>query len=538
MDKKLIVANECNGMDADEIIAAILSSRGIEDPDEFLNPSEDDEIFDKYQLNNIRAGAEIIIDAIKKQKRIFLNVDSDTDGVTSGAVMYRWLKAAYTAPDWHVSQGKTHGTSKALIDKLKAKDYDVLVIVDSLDADIRNYEQISKMGIKTIILDHHDLAHGVDYSKYVTLISSADQYDNPELAGAGVTWRFCNYLDQLLGTTESDYLMDLAACGLVADMTSVISEENRCIINMGLKYANNPFIKKVVGGFDFNAQSFTFSIAPLVNATCRYSQNDLAFQALISDDEDEIKRLVKEMKKLKDKQNEDLSEIMSDALKQIENQKNNKVLFVVVETQAGIGGLLANKLSAQFQKSVIVVKETGESYSGSGRGYGVVNFKDLCLNTGLVWAQGHPNAFGINIKYENADAFLEMLNQSMDSINTQRTIKVDAEIDLDDINDSLIEQVKQVDRISGMGFPALKFLVWCDSFEAEATTQGKHLRCNPYDGMAFIKWNAGNLIEEFDDYSLMGERVGFIGTLDAGFWGRKWLKKMVFDEYIVDEVNK
>lgn len=538
MEKQLIVRNHCNGMDPDEVLETILKTRGVGNVEEFLSPLDLEDVLNKYQLHNMESATEILLDAIKNNKKIFLNVDSDTDGVTSGAIMYRWLKAAYTAPDWHISQGKSHGTSRELIEKLSKKQYDVLIIVDSLDADTERYKVIRDMGIKIIVLDHHDIDRDVPYSDYITLVSSADNYDNPELAGAGVTWKFCNHMDEILGTQEAGYLMDLAACGLVSDMTSVLSEENRTIIDCGLKYANNLCIKKIVGGFDFNAQSFTFSVAPLVNATCRYSQNDLAFKAMISDDTKEISSLVKEMKKLKDKQNEEIADLMDDATEQAGHQEDKKVLFIVIETKAGIAGLLANKLTNTYQKPVIVVQETDAGYAGSARGYGVKDFKDLCLKTNLCWGQGHGNAFGIKISYEDCDAFLDLLNQEMKDITFKTVIEVDAEIDLNDISDSLIDEVKKIDRISGEGFPSLKFLVYCDSFEAETVTKGKHLRCNPYDGMAFLKWNSGNLIEEFDDYSVTGERVGFIGSLDSGFWGRKWLRKMVFDEYIVNEVNK
>ena len=111
MEKQLIVRNHCNGMDPDEVIEAILKTRGVGNIEEFLSPLDLDDVLNKYQLHNMESATEILLDAIKNNKKIFLNVDSDTDGVTSGAIMYRWLKAAYTAPDWHISQGKSHGTS-------------------------------------------------------------------------------------------------------------------------------------------------------------------------------------------------------------------------------------------------------------------------------------------------------------------------------------------------------------------------------------------------------------------------------------------
>ena len=51
----------------------------------------------------------------------------------------------------------------------------------------------------------------------------------------GVVWKFCKYLDECFETDYADELIDLAACGIVADMMDMTIMENRYIVYQGLQ---------------------------------------------------------------------------------------------------------------------------------------------------------------------------------------------------------------------------------------------------------------------------------------------------------------
>jgi single-stranded-DNA-specific exonuclease len=68
-------------------------------------------------------------------------------------------------------------------------------------------------------------------------------------------------------------------------------------------------------------------------------------------------------------------------------------------------------------------------YRGSARGYsksGIENFKDICEQTGLVeYAQGHQNAFGISIKKEYIEEFLQKTDIALANMESEPLYYVD-----------------------------------------------------------------------------------------------------------------
>ena len=97
---------------------------------------------------------------------------------------------------------------------------------------------LSNNGFKVVITDHHlitDELYKEVCNLGIALVSSAVGYENPDLSGSATTWKLCQYIDYLNLDDFSDNLVDLAATGLVADMCSMISPENRSICNKAFK---------------------------------------------------------------------------------------------------------------------------------------------------------------------------------------------------------------------------------------------------------------------------------------------------------------
>lgn len=519
-----------------EIVTAILENRGIKDTYDFLHPNQKD-IIPLKALPFIDEASQIVIDGIANNKKFFINVDSDTDGVTSGAIIYRWLASNYVPIDWHVSIGKTHGTSDKLIEKLKKAKPSILVIVDSLDSDLENYKKIKEMGIDIIVLDHHDIDTEIDYSKYVTLVSSNyEDYPNHELSGAGVTWKFCKYCDSLLGTFDADELVDLAATGIIADMMDMSVMENRAIAHEGLSNFKNTGLRRILGPYRPNAKAISFSIAPLFNASCRYFKNEAAFRMLISEDLDELKDCHKVLKSCKEMQSDDIEAMKDDLNEQIELNKNRPFNFIVVDTEASLSGLIANKVLEETKKPTFVVKEEEDRYAGSARASMVGNFREMCSDTNLCLSLGHPGAFGFFLDYRNTDNFFEEITKRLSACDmSDKAVEVDAEIDLEDVDDDLVERVEEANWISGNKYNPLQFKVVLDDFSVDTLKNGVHVVIKTKNEMKFIKWNSGKDFDRLSDAELMGDKVVVCGSFEQSRWGGKKENNMIVDRWeIVD----
>lgn len=120
------------------------------------------------------------------------------------------------------------------------KHYGLIVQPDSGSADYNYHEQLKT---NILILDHHDIEEGQKISEYAVVINNqiSPDYKNKDLTGAGVTWQFCRYIDQMLNTNFANELIDLAALGVCGDMGSILNLENRYIMQTGFNNITNFF---------------------------------------------------------------------------------------------------------------------------------------------------------------------------------------------------------------------------------------------------------------------------------------------------------
>lgn len=545
MQKKWNVKYDCRGMETNEIIDVILEDRGVELLGEFLYPSEDALVpFEK--MKNIDRAAQIILDGIENNKRFLVYADVDTDGCTANAIAVRWLKQHTDNVKCCINQGKEHGIAKA--DLKLFKDVDILWIVDSIETNMYPYENALKAGIEEIVItDHHicskSMQKQMERSGRITLISSAVDYPNPALSGSATTWKLCSYIDWLELDDFSDNLIDLAATGLIADMVDVgvESPENRYICYKGFNNQVNPGIKKINGTYEFNSQSVGFGIGPLVNASNRMNENEKAMQLFLSDDKKEISKLVAGLKDCKEYQNWEVTDIMPLLEEQAAEQMDNKVMFFFIETEGEIAGLIGNKLLEKYQRPVFVLKtrmeineETGEitrhEYTGSCRAVGVENFKKYVDDTGFVGSGGHELAFGVWFDAEVLEDLQNALEDVLKDVEFVQETTVDIQINQEQLTDDLIRKIKQLNRISGTGWPSISVMVsGITDYEVGSMSGGKHLKLIADEGkLLYIKWNFGGDRDQFNG------PISVVGSLDSGFFGRTYYRQLIMNDWKVE----
>lgn len=532
---------DCRNMETNQIIDAILKDRGIKDFKSFFYPTEENIIpFEK--MKNIDEAAQVVINAIDANMVFAVYYDVDLDGCSSGSIAEKWLKSHGINVVSVINNGKEHGVAHADLDILK--NVDVLWIVDSIESNIESYERIIKNGIKHIVItDHHiiekSLQKDMERTGKITLVSSAVDYENPELSGSGVTWKLCQYIDWLELDDYSDDLTDLAACGIIGDMTSVgkDSMENRYICYKGFNNRKNFAIEKISGSYGFNSQSVSYSIAPLVNAANRTNNNDLAKKVFSIEDEKEVKKIISELKQCKDIQNDEVSDLLLGIEEQAQRQINNKVMFFIVDTYNDVKGLLGNKLIEKYKRPVIIVsiktiidEDTGEvekmQYTGSARAVGVENFKLIVDNTGLAETGGHENAFGIWFDFDNMEELSQKLEEELQNVEFVQNEVADILITEDQINNNLIDQIKKLNNISGKNWAPIKVMIKnVKNYEIGMMSGGKHLKLIANCGkLLYIKWNY-----RYDQFP--GGEISVIGGLDSGFFGRTFYQQVIINNW-------
>ena len=410
----------------------------LQDPEAF------DNIFQGYNL------FEEIIN-LAPDKRILLVVDSDVDGFTSSAIMYTYLKRVNPnlQIDYILHEGKGHGLSDVIDTILEGEDnLRYVILPDSSSNDFIFHERLGAQGIKCLVLDHHIVEEDTQFSSSAVIINNqlSQRYQNKDLCGAGVAWQFCRFCDMRRGTDYADDLIDLAALGIVSDMMSVISPENRYIIYEGLRNIKNYFFLALcekqsfsMGG-KINPTTIAFYITPLINALIRVGTMDekrRCFEAFIDGHqmvpsqkrgakgtyEEVAIESARECTNARAKQNR----ILDKAVEELEikifkyDLLENKILFVRLDEEdfpAELNGLTAMKLAAKYKRPTIVARLNDEGYDrGSSRGLNesaLKSFKDFMNESGYFeYTAGHDNACGISILDKNLHDFHEYANKEL-----------------------------------------------------------------------------------------------------------------------------
>ena len=129
-----------------------------------------------------------------------------------------------------------------------------------------------------MVIDHHN-AEG--YSPWACVINNQiSDYPNKNLSGAGMVYKFCCYLDKLLGVEFADEFIDLAVFGIIADVMDLRHFETRRMIVKAIENFRSPFLNVLASAGSFQSgieiipKTFSWTLAPAVNAICRVGSRE------------------------------------------------------------------------------------------------------------------------------------------------------------------------------------------------------------------------------------------------------------------------
>lgn len=491
--------------DTNDVIGTVLSNRGIDNPIEYLNLTENC-VCNWEDLDNIN-------EAVKKFDYHFCNrhemailVDSDPDGYSSASMMYSYIKLMDEAYPVHYmlhQKNKAHG--------LNDKDFELpentklLIIPDAGTNDCEACNDLVAHGIAVIILDHHE-QNKSDIKNNAIIVNNqiSNNYSNKDFCGAGVTYEFLRALDEYYWNEYAAEFVDLVGFGNISDVMDLRSMPTRYYVEEGFKNLKNPALLAMIKAQEFsthgevNIHNVSWYITPIFNAMIRigtFEERELLFRAFIGDYEefdykkrggdivaeniyDRAARLCKNAKSRQDKMRDKLFTAL---LK--EADVSNKVVMVQTEEgDTGIIGLSAMRLADTLNRPVIVVKPIEKDgrtiLSGSCRNFNnspVEDLKSAIDETGLFeLAAGHANAAGVQIVPENFEAAQIALNEELRDVVYDPSYQCDFILDIDEFGISLIQIIDSARWIwcTGISEPKLAIENICVT-RKDITIQGK-----------------------------------------------------------------
>jgi single-stranded-DNA-specific exonuclease len=325
----------------------------------------------------------------------------------------------------------------------------------------------------------------------------------------------------------NEYL-PLAAIGTVADIMP-LNGENRNIVKNGLKlFAHAPTgLISLLRETQLPLENITskqvgWNIAPLLNSPGRMGTGSLSAELLISTKVNEGETLARDIVK-KDVQRKNLLKTSEDFVRQTirsENLNNDRILILASDKiPKGITGLLANKITHEYQKPTVIISLENGECTGSMRVSGEFEVVKMLENMSDYFAQygGHKYAGGFTIHREKLDEFKKKAKEYIEEHQNdvmKEEILIDgvltdfSEINLNNIRylENILEPIGNANEIPNYLFENVRisdvFYMGKDNDHAIVTLKKNDT------SIKMIAWNSSKKIAEmlrdFSAYDIVG----------------------------------
>ena len=527
-------------LQVDSAIATMLVQRGIETYEEaktFFRPRLED-LHDPFLMKDMDKAVARIEKAIANKESILVYGDYDVDGTTSVALMSSYLKTKHNLVYTYIPNryDEGYGISYKGINFALENGFSLII---ALDCGIKAIEKVAyakKTGIDFIICDHHRPGDKIPEAAAVLDPKREDcEYPFKELCGCGVGFKLVQALASKEGKTANDLslYLDLVATAIGADIVP-IDGENRVLAYFGLMVINtNPRsgIKAILDQVEKTELTITdvvFIVAPRINAAGRMKHGNYAVTLLTEEEPDMAKKYASEINDYNLDRRETDKQITEEALKQIEEQKEQNRLTTVVyqeDWHKGVIGIVASRLTETYYRPTLVFTKSGDKLAASARSvkdFDVYEALEECTEF-IEQFGGHKYAAGLTLlpeNYENfKNKFEEVVAKSIDKELLTPEILIDAEIELSEITPKFFRILQQMAPFGPQNMtPIFKSTgVRDNGYGKKVGSDATHLKLNLFQGDNQKAHNAigfglGNKIE------LVEDEFDIVYSLDENEW--------------------
>ena len=533
----------------DKALSEILQDRGVKDIRNFLRPSKNCEL-NPYYLDNIELAADKLLQHLRANSKICLIVDCDADGFTSSSILWLYIKNIFPDSDltFTVHEHKQHGLDDKIDWLIDDEQFDLVILPDAGSFDIQHHQHLAEINTDCICLDHHMPQKDDDGNlilpnqEWAIVVNNqlSDNYKNKSLCGAGVVYKFCEVLDDILGIHQAHNYLDLAALGEIADVMDRTDIETNYIMMEGLKNIKNKGFQTLIEAQSYSLKEkaeypypgltpidIAFYIAPLINAITRVgtmSEKENMFYCFIEPD-----RPVKSTKRgakdgdieyaaqatarcganAKSRQNrikEKAIDLIDFKIQKDQLYENN-IIIVEVEPQDNIpqemSGLIAMAIVSKYNKPCLIVRRNSKDLlQGSARGNenfsSLPNLKEYLEQSGYFeYAAGHDNAFGGGIEANKLSTFIDYINNDLPENAFENCYLVDYILDATNDNTELLIVLAQHPEYFGNHIDEIKFVIKNISLaNIMAMGPNKDSMKISYNGVDYVHFKDLDFVEE------------------------------------------
>ncbi len=454
-------------------LASLIRNRNIKTESEihsYLNGSRE-ELRDGRKMKDMEKAAELILDKIKKKKKIRIIGDYDIDGINAVYILMEGLEHLGALVDSDIPDRlkEGYGLNRVLIERAREAGIDTIITCDNGIAAAGEIAYGKELGMSVIVTDHHEVPYeDLGAGKRSYQLPPADavidpkqedcSYPFPGLCGAAVAYKLIEalYLKMERNLQEIEYLIENVAIATVGDVMDLV-DENRIYVKLGLsmlKHTKNPGLHALiectgVKREKLGAYHIGFILGPCLNAGGRLDTAKKALALLRARTGEEASVCAEKLKMLNESRKDMTALAVKEALRLAETggYMSDRVLVLYLpDCHESLAGIVAGKVREHFYKPVFVLTDAEEGVKGSGRSIEAYSMyeeisrcKDLFTRFG-----GHEMAAGVSMKQENVEEFRRRLNEncSLSEQDLTEKIVIDMELPFSCVTEAFIEELK------------------------------------------------------------------------------------------------
>lgn len=493
------------------LIAQLLYNRGITAPadvepfftaDSRLSP-------DPFLLPGMEQATGRIFRAILGAEKIAIYGDFDADGITATALLVHGLSALTpnVVPYIPHRLNEGHGLKIAALENLKRQGVSLVISVDCGITGAVPVKRAQRLGMDVIITDHHTPSTEIPPALAVVNPKlDGSKYPFAELAGVGVAYKLLQAVYRGIGRESAlEEVIDLVALGTVADLTPLLGE-NRYLVKEGLQRMNKSLrlgLKELLARAGvqpgaLGADNITWIIAPRLNTASRLDHALPSYELLTTGSQARAEELAAWLEQKNGERQQITQQASSKAREQVMAAGLAPLLLVSdADYPAGVSGLVASRLTDEFYRPTVVVREGKRVCTGSCRSipeFNIIEALGQCRELFLEFG-GHAGAAGFVMLSHNLahlrEKLVKIAERELAGVDLRPKVDIDAKAPLCELADSFNLVQKLAPFGQGNPVPTLVSrnvrLLTCRTMG----TSGEHLRMrfeqggSAWDAVAF-----------------------------------------------------
>ena len=459
-----------------ELLARVLAGRGVEadEAQAFLDPTIKQLLPDPHTLTDMQTASARIAHAIEHGEKVAIFGDYDVDGATASALLARYLRQCGLDPIIHIPDRifEGYGPNVDAIRSFAERDVKLLITVDCGTTSIEPLTEAKKLGLDTVVIDHHQADEQLPPAVAIVNPNRADDLSGlGHLAAVGLVFvtlvaltrelRQRNFWNATRAEPDLLSLLHLVALGTVADVVP-LKGLNRAFVAKGLialRRRDNIGMTALMDAARLTgppeAWHLGFMLGPRINAGGRIGNAGLGAQLLMEEDPSEAARIAGELDRLNGERRQieaaAVEQAQAEALAALGLEEKGAVVVTAAEGwHPGVVGLVAARLKERYGRPAFAIAlEPGGIGTGSGRSIAGVDLgravRQAVRDGLLIKGGGHAMAAGVTLPKGGLAAFRAFLEAtlapSVEIARRETALMIDGAISAGGVNPALVEML-------------------------------------------------------------------------------------------------